>query len=210
MYRLHIVDYAGVDEKTGEALYWAKDDAGNRVTTNDYATAQQYKVDTEDLLAKVYGGFGTSLEFFGFDASVDFAYQLGGKIFDTGYANLMHGGEDAGRNFHVDIRKAWTPTNTKTDVPALDFGDTYANATSTRWLTSSNYLALNNITFGYTVPRSLTSKIYLENVRVYFAADGVALWSKREGLDPRQSWVSASTSRYTTTRTISGGIKITF
>lgn len=210
MYRLHIVEYAGVDEKTGEALYWAKDENGNRVTTNDYATAQQYKIDTEDLLAKVYGGFGTSIEFFGFDASVDFAYQLGGKIFDTGYANLMHGGDDAGRNFHVDIRKAWTPTNTKTDVPALDFGDTYANATSTRWLTSSNYLALNNITFGYTVPRSLTSKIYLENVRVYFAADGVALWSKREGLDPRQSWVSASTSRYTTTRTISGGIKITF
>lgn len=212
MYRLHLVDWAGVDPETGEGLYWAEDENGQRIKTSDYKTAQTYKVDTDDLMPKVYGGFGTSLEFFGFDASASFAYQLGGKILDSGYAGLMHGGYDKGRNLHVDARNAWTPTNTNTDVPALNASASgmYASNYSTRYVISSNYLALNNVTFGYTVPRSLTSKLYLETVRVYFTADGVALWSKREGLDPRQSFTSATTSTYTSIRSISGGIKITF
>ena len=83
-------------------------------------------------------------------------------------------------------------------------------STSTRFLVSSNYLSLNNITFGYTVPKDLTRKLYLESVRVYFAADNVALWTKREGLDPRQSYVKSTTSLYTPIRTVSGGVKITF
>ncbi len=210
MYRLRLVEWAGVDEATGAPQWWAEDAEGKRVKTDDYQTAQAYKVDTEDLLPTVYGGFGTQIDFFGFDASVAFAYQLGGKIYDSGYQALMHGGSDMGRNLHKDSRNAWTPENTKTDVPALDYGNTYVNATSTRFLVSSNYLSLNNITFGYTVPKDLTRKLYLESVRVYFAADNVALWTKREGLDPRQSYVKSTTSLYTPIRTVSGGVKITF
>lgn len=212
MYRYYMVEWAGVDEKTGEALYWTEDESGERVKTADYKDAQNHKVCTANLMPKVYGGFGTSLEFFGFDASVAFSYQLGGKIWDYGYQDLMHGGSssDVGQNWHKDINKAWTPENTKTDVPRLDYGDVYTNSTSTRWICSSNYLALNNITFGYTLPHELTSKAYLETVRVYFAADNVALWSYRDGLDPRQSFTYATTARYTAIRSISGGLKITF
>lgn len=212
MYRMYLVDWAGVDEKTGDPLWYAGTDekTGERLTTSDYQTAQKFKVATDDLLPTVYGGFGTSLEFFGFDASVSFSYQLGGEIFDSGYQYLMHGGDDTGRNWHTDIRKAWTPDNTKTDVPRMDYGNYYINSSSTRFLTSSDYLALNNVTFGYTIPADLTKKLFLESVRVYFAADNLALWSKRDGLDPRQSYTSATTSRYTAGRSISGGIKITF
>lgn len=212
MYRMYLVDWAGVDEKTGDALWYAGTDqaTGERLKTNDYQTAQKFKVATDDLLPTVYGGFGTSLEFFGFDASIAFSYQLGGEIFDSGYQYLMHGGDDSGRNWHTDIRKAWTPDNTKTDVPRMDYGNYYINSSSTRFLTSSDYLALNNITFGYTIPADFTKKLFLESVRVYFAADNLALWSKRDGLDPRQSYTSATTSRYTAGRSISGGIKITF
>lgn len=212
MYRYYMVDWAGVDEKTGEALYWTEDSNGKRVTTTDYKDAQNHKVCTDNLMPKVYGGFGTNLEFFGFDASASFSYQLGGKIWDYGYQDLMHGGTSSsvGSNWHKDINKAWTPENTKTDVPRLDYGDDYASSTSTRWICSSNYLALNNITFGYTLPHDLTRKAYLETVRVYFAADNVALWSYRDGLDPRQSFTYATTARYTAIRSISGGLKITF
>ena len=212
MYRYYMVEWAGVDEKTGEALYYTEDEEGNRVTTTDYADAQNHKIATANLMPKVYGGFGTSLDFFGFDASVAFSYQLGGKIWDYGYQDLMHSGSSSnvGYNWHKDINNAWTTTNTKTDVPRLDYADQYANSTSTRWICSSNYLALNNITFGYTLPTELTNKIYIDKIRVYFAADNVALWSHREGLDPRQSYTYATTARYTAIRSFSGGIKITF
>ena len=86
----------------------------------------------------------------------------------------------------------------------------YTNSTSTRWLTNSNYLSINNITVGYTLPKTLVQKIMLEKVRVYFTADNVGLISARKGLDPRQSYISATTALYTPIRTISGGISLTF
>ena len=47
-------------------------------------------------------------------------------------------------------------------------------------------------------------------LRVYGAADNVALFSARRGLDPRMSFTAASSFSYTALRTISGGIKVTF
>jgi TonB-linked SusC/RagA family outer membrane protein len=212
MYRMYLVDYAGVDEATGEALYWSKDADGVAYKTSDYAEATDYKVATEDLLPKVYGGFGLNIDAYGFDASVQCAYQLGGQIYDSGYRRLMHSGTsgDAGQNWHKDIYDAWTPENTNSDVPRLNAQDRYASSTSTRWLTSSNYLSLNNITVGYTIPENIASKLRIEKLRIYFAADNVALLTSRKGLDPRQSYTAATTARYTPIRTISGGISLTF
>ena len=212
MYRMYLVDYAGVDEKTGEALYWAKDDNGNAIKTSEYSTAENYKVATGDMMPTVYGGLGTTFEAYGFDASIQLSYQLGGKIYDTGYRRLMHGGasSSAGWNWHKDIYNAWTPENPTSNIPRLNASDKYTNSASTRWLTSSDYLSINNITVGYTLPQQLVKKVMLDKVRVYFTADNVALISARKGLDPRQSYISATTALYTPIRTISGGISLTF
>jgi len=212
MYRMYLVDYAGVDEKTGEALYWAKDDNGNAIKTSEYSTAENYKVATDDMMPTVYGGLGTTFEAYGFDASIQLSYQLGGKIYDTGYRRLMHGGasSSAGWNWHKDIYNAWTSENPTSNIPRLNASDKYTNSASTRWLTSSDYLSINNITVGYTLPQQLVKKVMLDKVRVYFTADNVALISARKGLDPRQSYISATTALYTPIRTISGGISLTF
>ncbi|WP_369748179.1 SusC/RagA family TonB-linked outer membrane protein [Bacteroides sp. D2] len=212
MYRMYLVDYAGVDEKTGEALYWAKDDNGNAIKTSEYSTAENYKVATDDMMPTVYGGLGTTFEAYGFDASIQLSYQLGGKIYDTGYRRLMHGGasSSAGWNWHKDIYNAWTPENPTSNIPRLNASDKYTNSASTRWLTSSDYLSINNITVGYTLPQQLVKKVMPDKVRVYFTADNVALISARKGLDPRQSYISATTALYTPIRTISGGISLTF
>ncbi|WP_289055131.1 SusC/RagA family TonB-linked outer membrane protein [Carboxylicivirga marina] len=212
MYRMFLVDWAGVDSETGEALYWAEDENGEAIKTMDYSLASDYKVSTDDLLADVYGGFGTSFEGYGFDASLQFSYQLGGQIYDTGYRRLMHGGIAyySGQNWHTDIEGAWTPDNTDSQIPRLNTVDKYANSTSTRWLTSSDYLSLNNITIGYTLPRSLFGGLNIDKLRIYFTAENVALWTAREGLDPRQSYISATTARYTPIRTISGGLNLVF
>jgi TonB-linked SusC/RagA family outer membrane protein len=212
MYRLYMPEYAGVDSETGEALYWSEDADGKRVKTWDYTIAQQYKVATDDLLADVYGGFGTTIDAFGFDVSVQFAYQLGGQIYDTGYSRLMHSGTSsfAGNNWHADILNAWSPDNKNTNVPRLDANDRYANSTSTRFLTSSDYLSLNNLTIGYSLPSKVLQKLDISKLRIYFAGDNLCLLSARNGLDPRQSYTAATTSLYTPIRTISGGISLTF
>ncbi|SFL17084.1 TonB-linked outer membrane protein, SusC/RagA family [Porphyromonadaceae bacterium KH3CP3RA] len=212
MYRMYLVEYAGVNPETGLAEYWAEDEDGVRYRTDDHVVAQNYKVGTDDLLPSVYGGFGTSITAFGFDAGIQFAYQLGGQIYDSGYARLMHGGtsSNGGMNWHKDIYNAWTPENTNTDVPRLNANDRYANSTSTRFLTSSNYLSLNNITVGYTVPVQKLTGLGLSKLRIYASADNVGILTSRKGLDPRQSFTSATTARYTPIRSISGGVSLTF
>lgn len=212
-YRMYLVKYAGVNKETGEAEYWAKDENGQEYRTIDWSAASTTnKAASDDLLPTVYGGFGTSISAYGFDASIQCSYQLGGTIYDSGYAGLMHGGTSsyAGRNWHTDIRKSWTPENPNTDVPRVNASDSYASSTSDRWLTSSDYLSLNNITVGYTLPQNLTQKFMVSKLRVFFAADNVALLTARKGLDPRQSYTTATTSVYSPIRTISGGVNITF
>jgi hypothetical protein len=173
-------------------------------TTNRQATGNLQPLFT--------GGFGTTLEFKGFDLSLQASYQLGGKLYDNGYQSLMHAGTSstAGQAWHKDILNAWTPTNTNTDVPRLNAGDRYTAYTSTRFLTSASYLSINNITIGYTIPKKYLNKIGLNSVRVYFVGDNLALFSKRQGLDPRQGFVSSIPYTYTQLRTLSGGISLSF
>lgn len=78
MYRMYLTEYAGVNPETGLAEYWTTDDNEQRVKTTDFNIAQNHKIASEDLLPKVYGGFGTSITAYGFDAAVQLAYQLGG------------------------------------------------------------------------------------------------------------------------------------
>lgn len=106
--------------------------------------------------------------------------------------------------------KAWTPENTNTDIPRLCADDQYTNATSDRWLVSSNYFSINNVTLGYTIPKDLLRKIKVDNIRIYCSGDNLALFSARKGLDPRLGIRSATNSIYAALRSVSGGVKVTF
>ena len=213
MYEYYLVKYAGVDPTTGLALYWAKDDNGVEYATYDWSVARtSNRQATGNLQPKFNGGFGASLEAYGFDLSIQASYQLGGKLFDNGYQSLMHAGTSSttGQAWHKDILNAWTPTNTNTNVPRIAVGDKYTNSQSDRWLVSSDYLSINNITVGYTLPKSITRRVKLDAVRFYCSADNVALFSARKGLDPRISVISSQNKYYSAIRTISGGVKVTF
>ncbi|MCM1338006.1 MAG: SusC/RagA family TonB-linked outer membrane protein, partial [Candidatus Amulumruptor caecigallinarius] len=214
MYQLYLVKYAGVDPTTGMALYWDKDDAGNEFVTTSATDAYNHnRQSTGNLMPKGYGGFGTTVRAYGFDLSVSFAYQFGGKIMDYSYQALMYGGntQSLGHAFHTDLLRAWTPENPYTDVPRLSTEDQYTNySTCDRWLVSSNYLSLNNITLGYNFKKDWVNKIGLSELRIYGVAENVALWSARKGLDPRQGFVSSNNATYSPIRCISGGIRLAF
>ena len=202
-------------DKDGNPVWEVAQYVQEEYLTNSYSNAYNTnRRSTGNLMPKAYGGFGTRLEAYGIDFSIQFAYQLGGRIRDISYQTYMSPGTSSGlgRAWHKDILNAWTPQNTNTDVPRLQTETEMqaSNSTSDRFLISSNYLSLNNITVGYTLPAKWTSKIKVSDVRFYFSAENVALWSKRKGLDPRQSFVDSDNSTYSPIRTISGGIKFSF
>ena len=216
LYTYYIRDFAGVGEN-GESL-WYKDETdenGNvtgKTTTSDYNSATRYLQDS--TMPDLYGGFSTSLSFYGVDLSVAFTYQLGGLVYDSGYANFMaspYGSSGVGGNYHKDILNAWTPENSSSSIPRLQYGDQYTSSTSSRFLTNASYLNLQNINLGYTLPHNFTKSFGVDSLRIYLAADNVVYWSKRRGLDPRYSFTgSTNYANYSPIRTISGGINIVF
>ena len=221
--------YAGVAED-GQALYYYDEDltvkgkgsdATNIIskpgdskdgTTTNIGEASRYT--TGSLLPKVYGGFNTSVTWKNFDLALTFDYQLGGKINDNHYRKLMTPAastSDAGYNYSVDWKDAWSPTNTSSDIPRWQFGDSYAAYSSDRFLTSASYLNFQSFTVGYTLPQSLTRKIGISAIRLYASGENLYFWSARKGLDPRYSYKeNESVNVYSPVRTISGGIQLTF
>ena len=64
---------------------------------------------------------------------------------------------------------------------------------------------------GYTIPKKLTTKFLVNNLRVYASAENVYYWSKRKGFDPRQTYSGTiNATNYAPIRTISAGITATF
>mgnify|MGYP002514753722 FL=1 len=158
------------------------------------------------------GGFGIDFEAYGVTLSVSCAYRIGGYGYDNNYALLMHSDKIGSRNWHKDIKNAWTENNKTTDIPRLSNGsDQYANMASDRFLTSNSYLSLNNINLGYKFPKKLIEKIKLNNLQIWVAADNLAIATARKGYNPMMS--SSGTNGYndySPLSTIMGGIKVQF
>jgi TonB-linked SusC/RagA family outer membrane protein len=221
LYNYMLAEYAGTNAQ-GEATYWVDAELGEGVTNrpgknHSYTTTNvnnATKYEQGSSLPDAYGGFGTSLSAYGFDVSVSFDYQLGGHIYDSQYQSLMSNisdAGDAGSAVHKDVLKAWSTNNTSSSIPRYQYGDQYTAATSNRWLTSASYLNFQSFTVGYTLPKQLLTSWGISKLRVYATGENLVFWSARKGLDPRYAYdTTEQVSVYSPTRTIMGGIQLTF
>ena len=225
LYNTFIAEYAGVNEK-GEATYWVDEDLiGTPYATSKPGTKHSYtttnpneatRYEQGSNLPKVFGGFNTSFRYKNFDVSASFDYQIGGKVYDMVYANMMTPTESnsgwAASAIHKDYIKAWSPNNTTSDIPRWQYGAnaSYATFRSTRFLTNASYFNFQSFTIGYTLPKGLIPEV--SKVRIYCAGENIGFISARKGLDPRYSFDgnTSSSVTYSPARNISGGIQVTF
>ncbi len=83
-----------------------------------------------------------------------------------------------------------------------------------KYLINMSYLRLKNLTIGYTLPKSLTQKIYIQNARIYFSGNNLFLLHKGHDL-PVDPEVNSGTKyggwgrTAPITRTLSFGIQVT-
>ena len=209
MYTWRLREFAGVNPETGAALFTVVNaETGERTTTENYSAATL--IDTGiTAVPKVYGGFGTTLNYKNVDFGINFAYQFGGTGYDSNYMGLMGGG--LGENFHSDYYNTWSYERTGATLPVVIPDDANLNySTSTLGLIENDYVSLQNISLGYTLDSSLIESAGLNSMRLYLLADNVHVWSKRKGYDPRQSYTGVSSSNYSPIRTISLGLNVAF
>lgn len=210
LYQWYLKKYAGVDTD-GQSMWYYTDSDGQMQRTTTWSDADYYL--TGSPIPDLYGGFGTTLSYAGFDFSVTFAYQIGGLAYDSGYASSMAPptGSGGGYNYHKDIWKSWSEDNPTSNIPRWQYDDIYSASSSDRWLTNASYLSLQSINLGYTLPQDWTRKMRIQGLRLYLSCDNVCYLSKRRGFDPRYSFSgSTTTNRYTPMRTMSGGVTIQF
>ena len=166
------------------------------------------------MLPKAFGGFATSVNFKGFDASVTFDFQIGGKVYDRRYAGYISPCADsgeAGSTFHKDWYKSWSPNNTSSNMPRWQYGDQFAAAASDRFLTNASYFNFQSFSVGYSLPEKVVNYLGASKIRIYVMGENLKFWSARKGLDPRYDYAENTTvTVYSPVRTISGGFQLTF
>ena len=109
-------------------------------------------------------------------------------------------------------RDAWTPENPSTSTPRMLVNDTWNRQESSFWSTDMSWFKLKNLQVGYTIPKSITNKILIQNLYVYL--NGTDLFTvvnnKYEGFDPERDTFSNGYGQYPIPKIYSVGLNITF
>ena len=223
IYDYYIREWAGVDPANGNPMWienWSDEnsngqyDSGEGIPdmliytaanpdavieeriTNTYSNATRKHSD-KSVIPTVRGAFRLNSSYKGFSLSTQFGYSLGGYGYDAQYANLMTNGNVGSSSYHSDMQDRWMQPGDINDVPRL-----YSNenvqvvSTSTRFLQSSDYLSLNNVRLGYTVPSQFLGKTGFSSVNLWVSGDNLFLLSSREGYNPTTS-LTGESGRYT-------------
>lgn len=157
----YMVRWAGVNPATGEAMYLTADGEITNVWSGDDKVALDQ---TADPL--IYGTVSTLVTYKGFSlsASAYFSYKnyiVNGISFFT----LSDGG-DIQSNQDVRMLEYWKEPGDVVANPAPVIGT--AQHYSTRYLEDASFLRLRDITISYDLPPSITSKVRMRSLRVYF------------------------------------------
>ena len=223
IYDYYLRQWAGVDPRDGAGLYLYNDELGDAAfneaaTPYIYRTIDGKKYTTDPNKAKydysgssipdVFGGWTNTFSYKGINLSVLLTYAFGGKTYDDSYAGLM--GYSAGGAMHVDMKNAWQQPGDITDVPRIDAAkNSNFMASSTRWLTSSNYVAIKNISLGYTFPESILSKMGIKGMNAYVSGDNLSLFCKRKGMNPQEAMSGVTSNTYSMARIFTFGVNLT-
>lgn len=214
---------------------------------NDGVINEKDKTNIGSPLPKFTFGWTNSFRYKNIDLSVFINGSYGNKVLNynmmgQGFNGLVHM-NSAWINQHVSVKDraqlvaidatktyasgSWYDdiTNVKvansgTKVPRPTVSDPNDNdRLSDRYIEDGSYIRLKNITLGYTFPKSLLTKLKIDNLRIYANLQNVYTLTKYTGYDPE---VGASTQdstgltfgvdngRYPSPMTCSFGLNISF
>lgn len=220
LYEFWLRDWKGVDPADGAALYTADMSQYSVTTQANYRVIGSDTLAISQNYAKYHyagsaipdfnGSISNTFRYKNIELSVLLTFQVGGKIYDATYANIMSSGTYGGA-LHKDILNRWQKPGDITDVPRMDAGKTTTfNASSDRWLVDASYLNIRSINLSYNLPKSWLSKIDLGACKVFGSVENLAQFNKRDGMNVQQNFTGVTSNVYIPARTFTAGINFTF
>jgi hypothetical protein len=188
--------WAGVDPATGNPQWYAADgtikrynlaaasgtwtdDKGNPVAA--LGTADNVFQADKPGLPTWYGGWDNTVTYKNFDLSISMMYQGGNYLYNQTRATLL---SNSFLNNSTEILNRWTKPGDVTDIAKVWINDNTANQVSTRFLEKGDYLKVRTITLGYTLPKSILTKIGFDGFKVYGQVFNPFTITKYKGADP--------------------------
>lgn len=220
----------GVDPATGRRIYvnaagqnvYFDFAAVNRYTFADGSVAPAIDITKDGYLAgnaipKVYGGFGTSVNYKGFDLAVDAIYSFGNKVYFGSRAGLL---DQRFWNNSVEVLNRWQKPGDVTNIPKLVYNDNISNGSAfpiDANIFTGNFVKFRNITLGYTFSKQAVDYIKISGLRFYTQISNPFTITKYPGSDPEISVngnaaLTPGVDRNTIgqSRTITVGLNVTF
>lgn len=176
------------------------DDSDKRVLTN--------------LEPKLIFGFNNTFVYKNFDLSVLLVGTLGNDIVNEFRKyNLTVNGNWMPTREAFDNRWKGAGTSNKIDKPSKNSGTSIRDYANSLWVEDGSYLRVRDITLGYSFPAKL---IPITSLNIYISGQNLFTLTKYTGYDPEAVW-NANTDIngwdrgvYPSTKSIIGGVKITF
>ena len=212
IFDFYLREYAGVDQATGEALYY-KDvlDAqgkttGQRTLTNKYSQGTQYYIGGS-AIPDFSGGLTNTFRFRNYELSILTTFAYGGKFYDGNYGGITHFGS-YGTAWHSDILGRWQKPGDVTNVPRLQNAVADQDGASSRYLFDASYINIKNITLTYNLPKTTANKLHLNGLSVFGNVDNAWLFTAKKGMDPQRAFSGTSDATFPPTRTITFGLNV--
>ncbi len=169
--------YLGVDPNNGDALYLGADGK----PTNDYGAAIQTVVG--DPNPDFYGGWNNRFSYKGFDLDIQCQFVQGGDIYNiAGFFQSVNG--DYFDNQTVDQMNYWRNPGDITTIPQPRLYEGNGAGKSSRWVQDGSYFRIKSVNLGYNVARKHLQKFYIDNARIYVAAQNLLTFTNYKGYDP--------------------------
>jgi hypothetical protein len=203
------LEYLGVDPGTGNAIYHDKNNDG-RLTADDGTFIGDAQPD-------FFGGFTNTVSWKGIDLTVFLQYSYGNEMINFGNTTLLNSGEDINNNQSRAALERWQNEGDIASIPKYEFGNTFNNRFSSRFVEDASYLRIKNATIGYAFNDQVLSKLRLNRLRIY--ASGTNIWTLTNytGADPEVNSIDGSTTAqgldlytFPQVRTILVGLNIGF
>jgi TonB-dependent starch-binding outer membrane protein SusC len=175
MYSFWMYKQLYVDPKTGTAVFQDVNKDG-QITVADRQIVG-------NAMPKFFGGLYNTVSWKGFDAAVQFNFQYGNKVLNLNRFFGEGGGtRDASRVMFASQLNRWQKPGDITDVPRLTgVGNNYRLDQNSRFLEDGSFLRLQNLTIGYTLPKTVSKHA---TYRFYVVGSNLWLLTKYTGPDP--------------------------
>lgn len=135
---------------------------------------------------KGFGGLQNTFSYNGFQFSFFINYVFGNQVFN----NLIRGidGSQFDTNYSTNQLRRWRKQGDVTDIPRLVKGDPMQNyAVSSRFLEDGSFIRLQNISFGYNLPKKYVKVLGMSSANIGISAQNLLTFGSYTGYDPEVS-----------------------